>query len=245
MGKSNEAGEDESFGEVPNACGDGRVESIVAALTRLVIAGDSVLELGAGSGHVTVGLAAAGLNITAIDPQIEVLNSLQDEVRTAGCHISTILGSFRDFEGGPYKLIYSLRNRIFELISQDDQVACFANASQTLEEDGVFLLETTLPPAPDDQRISVDADGDEIAVLMESYDQVTQLYSMAKLVSKEQRLRMSHQQLRYTSLAEFDLMARLAGLDLKARWGSWSAEPVIRNSPYVVSLYTLSSTRWM
>ncbi|MEU5880908.1 class I SAM-dependent methyltransferase [Spirillospora sp. NPDC047279] len=220
--------------------GEGRVDLIVAALARLVADGDSVLELGVESGRVAVGLAAAGRNVTVIDPRAEILDSLQDRAREAGCSLSTILGDLRDFQSGPHELIYSLCSRMLELVSQDDQVACFANVSQALGDGGVFLIETPLPPSPHDQVVSIDlADGD-VVVLLESYDQVTQLYSRARLAGRGENVRISHRQLRYTSLAEFDLMARLAGLDLKARWGTWSADPVNRFSRYVVSLYTLS-----
>ena len=40
---------------------------------------------------------------------------------------------------------------------------------------------------------------------------------------------------------EFDLMARIAGLRLRARWGGWNHEPYIANSWRHISVYELAS----
>jgi hypothetical protein len=45
-------------------------------------------------------------------------------------------------------------------------------------------------------------------------------------------------QLRYAWPSELDLMARLAGLRLAARYGAWQREPFTSTSPGHVSLYT-------
>ncbi len=42
---------------------------------------------------------------------------------------------------------------------------------------------------------------------------------------------------RYSWLSELDLMARIAGLCLKERWGGWSKEPFTTKSENCVSVY--------
>ncbi len=42
---------------------------------------------------------------------------------------------------------------------------------------------------------------------------------------------------RYTWPSELDLMARIAGLCLKERWGGWNREPFTSSSPNCVSIF--------
>ena len=44
---------------------------------------------------------------------------------------------------------------------------------------------------------------------------------------------------RYAGMGELDLMARLAGLTPRDRWGDWSGGPVHGSSVYHVSCYQL------
>ena len=43
------------------------------------------------------------------------------------------------------RLIFLIFNTIYNLLTQDDQVRCFANVAQHLDADGVFLLEAAMP----------------------------------------------------------------------------------------------------
>jgi hypothetical protein len=44
--------------------------------------------------------------------------------------------------------------------------------------------------------------------------------------------------LRYVWPSELDLMARIAGMTLRERWGDWTREPFTRNSAKHVSVWT-------
>ncbi|MEV0594619.1 class I SAM-dependent methyltransferase [Nonomuraea cavernae] len=243
MSEPNAAGECEYLTDVEDVYVARGTKPVVATLGRLA-ARRAVLELSAGSDAVGLALAVAGLDVTAIDSSAQVLDSLEGGAREAGVVISTLLGSIHDFQGGPYGLIYLLGNRISRLLSQDDQVACFANVSQALGENGLFVLETTLSPGCPDGRLSVGVADDRVVLHTESYDHLTQIRSMITLVGQEQATRILPSRLRHTSLAELDLMARLAGLDLKERWGTWTGDPATRFSPYVISVYALQTVLW-
>jgi hypothetical protein len=43
---------------------------------------------------------------------------------------------------------------------------------------------------------------------------------------------------RYAWPAELDLMARIAGLHLRERWGGWNGEPFVSTRERHVSVYT-------
>jgi hypothetical protein len=52
--------------------------------------------------------------------------------------------------------------------------------------------------------------------------------------------------MRYTSTAELDLMARLAGLTFKERWGDWDGCSLTSasTSGRAISLYRLETRNW-
>jgi hypothetical protein len=49
-------------------------------------------------------------------------------------------------------------------------------------------------------------------------------------------------EIRYAFPAELDLMARLAGLELKHRWAGWQKEPFSAAAPKHVSVYVKRET---
>ena len=53
----------------------------------------------------------------------------------------------------------------------------------------------------------------------------------------EQGIRLFPVRLRYAWPAELDLMAQLAGLELKQRWGNWDKAPFTAESGKHVSIY--------
>ena len=52
-----------------------------------------------------------------------------------------------------------------------------------------------------------------------------------------QHLRLDPVEQRYAWPSELDLMAQIAGLHLKDRWGGWSHEPYVSASEFHVSVY--------
>lgn len=228
----------------PEAVAAASVELIVDVLKELSDGGPA-LELGVGTGRVALELAAAGVQVTGIDSSLDVLDALR--ARPGGEELPVLLGNFRDLEGGPYSLIYALRDVFFRLRHQDDQVACFANASQAMSEGGILLLETSMPRFGfgEGARLSVEEIDDRRVVLrIAEYDAVQQAVSSATMTFAEGRIDLAHDHLRHALPAELDLMARIAGLTLKARWGDWYGRSPSPGSPRVVSLYQLRTQDW-
>ena len=69
------------------------------------------------------------------------------------------------------------------------------------------------------------------------YDVVTQRLSGQHYHFVDGRVQPSPIEMRYAWPAELDLMARLAGLTLEARWAGWAKEPFTALSPAHVSVY--------
>jgi hypothetical protein len=140
---------------------------------------------------------------------------------------------------GDFSLVYLVFNTIFNLTTQDGQVACFENAAAHLRSGGRFVIEARVPEL---QRLPLgqtvlpwraDAGGLSFYV----YDVVTQGLSGRHYDIEDGAMQARPIEMRYAWPAELDLMARLAGMRLEQRWGGWSGEPFTGLSPAHVSVY--------
>ena len=143
---------------------------------------------------------------------------------------------------GDFTLVYLVFNTIFNLTTQDGQVACFENAAAHLRPGGRFVIEARVPEL---QRLPLGqtvlpwrADPDGFSYYV--YDVVTQRLSGRHYHLEEGRVQPSPIEMRYAWPAELDLMARVAGLRLEHRWAGWGGEPFTALSPAHVSVYRKS-----
>ncbi len=136
-------------------------------------------------------------------------------------------------------------NTIGNLLTQDDQVRCFENAARHLTVDGVFVVECAVPTAAapvgrqmvDAERVGVD----DVVLDVCRYDPVSQVLDASHVRIAPGGITLTPIRVRLAAPPEFDLMARLAGLRLKHRWGGWGKEPFTEHSQRHVSVYERSS----
>jgi SAM-dependent methyltransferase len=212
----------------------------VAFLERLA-GGGPVLELAIGTGRIAVPLAARGITVDGIDFSPAMVAKLR--AKPGGEELSVTIGDFADVPvPGRYSLIFIVFNTLFNLLTQDDQVRCFENVATHLAEDGVFVIEAIVPSylmrLRDDQYVDAEAIGvDEVRLDVARHDPVAQRLDESHIVLTPAGVRLYPVVCRYAWPAELDLMARLAGLRLKDRWGGWNEEPFISSSRSHVSVY--------
>jgi hypothetical protein len=142
---------------------------------------------------------------------------------------------------GRYALVFVAFNTFFALLTQDDQVRCFANAAAHLEDDGVFVLEVFVPDLgrfDRGQRVNVTRiDADSVMLDVSLHEPVEQRVSSQHIVFDGRGARLQPVAIRYAFPTELDLMARLAGLELRERWADWNREPFTEASGKHVSVY--------
>ena len=143
--------------------------------------------------------------------------------------------------GRTYGLVYLVYNTIGNLLTQDDQVRCFQNAARHLDSQGVFVLECRVPTAParpghqyvDPERIAAG----HVVLGVACYDPLTQILDLNHVRISSDGVILAPISLRLAYPPEFDLMARIAGLRLRERWGGWNREPYTAASWRHVSVY--------
>jgi ubiquinone/menaquinone biosynthesis C-methylase UbiE len=129
-----------------------RLIARVAALAGLK-AGDPVLDLGAGTGMLTVGFARLGMAVTAMDPEPDMLAACEAQARAAGIAVTLRRGSSYDLapDMGPYKLVTI--GRSFHWM---DRAATLQMLERIVTPDGgVALFHDAHPPVPENAWFKV------------------------------------------------------------------------------------------
>jgi predicted RNA methylase len=213
------------------------VDPVVDVLAEL--AGDGrALELAIGTGRIAVPLATRGVRVAGIDDSEAMVARLRAKPGADG--IEVVIGDMSTTRvDGDFSLVYLVFNTIFNLTTQDAQVACFENAAAHLSNGGRFVIETGVPALqslPVGQTI-VPFRADPDGLGFDVYDVVTQRFSSQHYTFTEGGVRAGPVEFRYAWPAELDLMARIAGLRLEARWSNWQREPFTAVSTSHVSVY--------
>jgi SAM-dependent methyltransferase len=208
--------------------------------TRAASAGGRVLELGIGTGRIAIPLAQRGVAVQGIDASPAMVERLR--AKPGGLDIPVAVGDFSAVDvQGPFDLVYVVFNTFFALLDQESQVRCFANVAAHLSERGEFVIEAFVPdPTLYDrgQRMgAVRVETDRVQINASQLDAVTQRITSQHIWIGAEGLMLLPVQLRYAWPSELDLMARLAGLQLRERSGGWSGEPFTSSSASHVSVY--------
>jgi len=212
-----------------------------AVETLASLAGDGpVLELAIGTGRLAVPLAQRGLEVHGIDASEGMVAKLRE--KPGGNAIAVTIGDFAEVDvDGTYSLVFVAFNTFFALLTQEDQVRCFANVAERLADGGVFVVEVFLPDLgrfDRGQRVQVNRlNPDEVFIDASRHDPIAQTIESDHITLTESGTKLYPVNLRYAFPSELDLMARLAGLELKERWGGWRQEEFTAHSPRHVSLY--------
>ena len=234
---------DEEAAAVYDTDPDSQRQDTAAAVALLAeLAGDGpALELAIGTGRIALPLAARGIQVDGVDFSPAMIARLR--AKPGGDQIAVTLGNFADVPvQGSYRLIYLVFNTLFNLLTQDEQVACFEHTAAHLAEDGVFVVEAMVPGylyrLRDHQYVDAEAMRvGEVWLDVGKHDPVAQRLEETHVVLSRTGIRLYPIVARYAWPSELDLMARIAGLRLKERWGGWNREPFTAASTSHISVY--------
>jgi SAM-dependent methyltransferase len=217
----------------------GDEEETVAFLAKLA-GGQGALEFAVGTGRIALPLTRAGVRVDGVELSPDMVARMRE--KPDGDRVEVVMGDMSSAATGrKYRLVYLIYNTIGNLLTQDDQVRCFENAARHLSEDGLFVLEVRVPAAPSwaghqslrPERIEMD----NVVLEAERFDPVTRILDENHVRIGRDGVVFTPVRTRLADPPEFDLMARIAGLRLRERWGGWNAEPFTAQSWRQVSVY--------
>jgi SAM-dependent methyltransferase len=146
---------------------------------------------------------------------------------------------------GEFSLVYLVFNTIANLLTQEQQVACFRNAARHLSPGGRFVIELWVPelrrlPPGTPATVGVAEPG---YILLDTYDVLNQhVVSHHFHFGEGTQAELGRTPHRYIWPAELDLMAQLAGFTLESRHADWTGTPFTADSPSHISVYRLPTT---
>jgi SAM-dependent methyltransferase len=209
--------------------------AVIAATADVLadLAGDgAALELGIGTGRIALPLAARGVPVHGIDLSPDMVAQLR--AKAGGGEISVAIGDFATTRvDGRFSLVYVVFNTIMNLTTQDAQVACFENAAAHLDPGGSFVVEVGVPSG---RRLAV-FDLSDTHVGVDEYEPATQRLVSHHFTLADDRWERFSVPFRSNSPGELDLMARIARMSLRERWGGWGREPFTAGSEKHVSVW--------
>ena len=215
--------------------------------------GGDLLELGCGTGRVTVPLAYLNLNVTGLDYSMPMLKKLNKKLLLEPDSISDRIMLIRgDMTGFSLKRKFDLIIMPFRpfqhLISTDDQVNCLNRVREHLSPDGVFifdlfnptpevLLTSTFGPITDVPRFEM-ADGRKLTRISrlkkahwkEKWNEYEFLYILEANDGKREEI-IQHTSMRYFSPEEIELIVDMGGFKIKEFYGDFDSSPFEEDSP--------------
>ena len=199
-----------------------------------------ILELGIGTGRLALPLVERGFAVSGIDSSAAMVARLR--AKPGADRIRVAMGDFADMPiEGRFALIFVAFNTFFGLLSQEHQLRCFAGVAERLADDGVFVIEAFVPDLgrfDHGQRVgTLQVRTDAVYLETSLHDPVAQRVHSQQVVITEQGTRLYPVEVRYAWPSELDLIARLAGLRLRERFGGWGPELFTASSGAHVSVY--------
>jgi SAM-dependent methyltransferase len=111
---------------------------------------DRILELGAGTGRVTVPLARDGRQVVAVDRSEAMLARLRDRITrlpaSVAARITPVAGDLRSFSvGGRFPLVIAAFNVLEHLYTRTEVAGCLQQVAAHLAPGGAFAFDVQLP----------------------------------------------------------------------------------------------------
>jgi hypothetical protein len=183
-------------------------------------------------------LAQRGVPTHGIDLSRPMVARLKTKPR--GEDISVAIGDLSTTSvEASFSLVYLIFNTIMNLTTQKAQVACFRNAAAHLRAGGSFVIKVMVPELrrlPPAETLQVFAASDKHWGI-DGYDVANQGLISHHFDDVGGRLERSSMPFRYVWPSELDLMAEIAGMSLRERWGGWNYEPFTSESRKHVSVW--------
>jgi SAM-dependent methyltransferase len=214
------------------------VDPMVDRLAELA-RGGRALEFAVGTGRVALPLSTRGVDVHGIELSAHMVEQMR--AKPGAEAVPVTIGDMTTARvPGTFTLVYLVANTIMNVTTQEEQLAVLTNAAAHLEPGGCFVAEVIIPqlrrvpPGEIGRIFTLEADH----VGIETFDDlVGQIAWSHHWIHVGGRLVRHSAPYRYVWPSELDLMARLAGLRLRARWAGWDEAPFTSESESQVAVF--------
>jgi SAM-dependent methyltransferase len=218
------------------------VDPVTDVLVDLAGSGRA-LELAIGTGRIALPLARRGVPVHGIELSQAMVARLR--AKPGGAGVDVTIGDFATTTvDGTFSVAYLVYNTIMNLTTQAQQVACFGNVAAHLEPGGCFVIEVGVPDLrrlPPGQTI-LPFHVSETRWGLDEYDVANQGLVSHHFEIIDGRAERFSAPFRYVWPSELDLMAQMAGMELRDRWSGWRREPFTSDSRSHVSIWANPSS---
>jgi SAM-dependent methyltransferase len=209
--------------------------------------GDPVLELGCGTGRLTIPMAQAGVEITGLDVVPEMLELAKQ--KAVGLSIQWVLADARAFRlDRTYRLIFESGSVFQHMLTNADQEAFLARVREHLDDEGLFVFGTFFPHPEQLGSDEMEKEwftkahpgGWEIRVSgIEQYDELNQIkvetaYRRWKDASGAEVVRVAPLALRYSFPQEMESLLHHNGFSILERYGDNDGSPLTNESRLMI-----------
>jgi SAM-dependent methyltransferase len=211
------------------------------------------LEMGAGTGRITLPLARNGLQVVALDISPAMLKILLEKARQEGLKVEAICADMKRFKLKERFAAILITYRTFQhAYTVEDQFAVLNNVKNHLERDGVFIFDVYNPKwqyiARGDWRWHFDEwiklPGVEGRVRMDyrnRYDMAKQMmYQEFRLRYKDGKELILPLKMRFFFRFEMEHLLRLAGFKVEKLYGDFKKSPFDNSSSEMVWVVRLA-----
>jgi hypothetical protein len=140
--------------------------------------------------------------------------------------------------GGSFSLILAIGDTLNMLSTQEQQRRCLERFGGKLTDAGSFVVEGAVSNVDAAGSVRVQSvNENEVHLVVAKGDPATQALRSAHVILREDGTRIIPVFGRHIPPGELDLMASLAGLRLRKRWGDWDQQPFTGQSRRHVSIY--------
>jgi SAM-dependent methyltransferase len=204
--------------------------------------GGAILEIGSGTGRVSIALAGEEHRVTGVELSGEMISIAQQKIEASGLsnQINLIQADMRRFKlDDHFGLAIVPLNTFLHNLTLDDQLATLTSIKKHLTPNGLLVLDCFIPdPAQaEDHRLilqrSVIKEESNIAaqlLLSRSTDWATQRQDITYFIDRTDptghfQRTVFEASFRFIYYNELQLLLKLGGFELKEIYGSYELEP--------------------
>ncbi len=215
--------------------------------------GGPVLDVGCGTGRLTIAMAEAGLDVTALDVTPEMLERAR--AKSGHLDVEWIHGDARTMQLGRRFRLITMTSHGFQHLLTDQDISDFLDrAREHLLDDGWLAFETRNYAAKTFGgsgeltlwKTIEDPDGRQVDVLFGStYDPQTGIEHLTgeRAVRDSGERYRSTTDLRYIDVEDLNRMLDEHGFDIIHQYGDWQKGPLDPDQPEVVSICQLAQAK--